>query len=183
MSKKGIFPYKWGFTLLWSLRDIFFSPKQLIRRLSLNSKMTVLEVGCGPGYFSGFIANELSEGKLVISDIQEEMLSLARKRMDKRKIKNIEYYLCDGYSFSFENNRFDVIFLVTVIGEVENKDLYIAEFYRILKPDGLLSITEFAGDSDKMSIEEVKGLVLEQNFSIDRLWGSRNRYTINFRKK
>lgn len=74
------------------------------------------------------------------------------------------------------------IFLVTVIDEVENKDICLNEFFRILKPGGILSISEQAGDPDKISTEEVKELAAMPGFVFDRLYGTERNYTINFRK-
>lgn len=48
--------------------------------------------------------------------------------------------------------------MVTVLGEVENQNEYILEFYRMLKVGGVLSISEQAGDADKMNVDEIKEL-------------------------
>jgi ubiquinone/menaquinone biosynthesis C-methylase UbiE len=182
-ASKGVFPYQKAFTLLIPFRNIFLSPKQIIKRLELKDDLNVLEVGPGPGYFSVKVAKVLSRGKLVLADIQQEMLDYARKRLDKRGIKNVEYYLCNGNNFRFADNSFDRIFMVTVIGEVENKKEYLAEFYRILKPNGLLSISELAGDPDKLTIYEVKDLAANSNFEFYYIYGNQKNYTINFKKK
>lgn len=47
-SGKGIFPPKYAFTLLIPFRNIFLSPKKLIRRLALQDDHTVLEIGQVP---------------------------------------------------------------------------------------------------------------------------------------
>ena len=181
-SSKGIFPYQFAFTLLVPLRNIFLSPKQLIKRLELEDHQKVLEVGPGPGYFSIPVAKVLINGRLVIADIQQEMLDYAKKRIEKKELKNIEYYLCDGNTFRFPNHAFDRIFMVTVIGEVENKKTYMDEFLRMLKPGGILSISEAAGDPDKMTREELQELAVTSGFEFYGIYGNRRNYTINFKK-
>ena len=47
-----------------------------------------MEVGSGPGYFSAEIAKIIPDGKLILTDIQEEMLELARKRLSRKRITN-----------------------------------------------------------------------------------------------
>jgi ubiquinone/menaquinone biosynthesis C-methylase UbiE len=141
-----------------------------------------MEVGSGPGYFSAEIARVIPDGKLILTDIQEEMLELARKRLSRKRITNIEYHLCNGIDIPFEDNKFDLIYMVTVLGEVENKEQYIREIFRILKPGGVLSISEQAGGPDKISIEEIKKLVYGFEFKFDKLYGTKNNFTINFRK-
>ena len=181
-SGKGVFPYQYAFTLLLPIRNIFLSPKKLIERLHLTDNNFVLEVGSGPGYFSTKIAEEIPYGKLVLADIQTEMLDIAKKRLHKRNISNAEYYLCGGHAFDLQSNYFDRIFLISVLGEVTNKDIYLSEFYRMLKQNGILSISELAGDPDKMSINEVKILAEKYNFNFSELFGTERNYTINFKK-
>lgn len=182
VAKKGVFPYQFAFTLLIPLRNIFLSPKKLIQRLELKENYQVLEVGSGPGYFSAGVARAIPKGKLILTDIQLEMLVLAEKRLSKKQIFNVEYHLSNGVDFPFNSNGFDLIYMVTVLGEVENKEEYIKEFFRLLGPGGILSISEQAGDPDKMSIDEIKNLLANSGFKFDRLYGTENNFTINFRK-
>ena len=181
-AAKGVFPYQMAFTLLIPFRNIFLSPGQLINRLELQDDLTVMELGPGPGYFSIKVAKKLTCGKLILADIQQEMLDYARKRVNRKKIKNVEYYLCDGKTFRFEDNFFDRIYMITVIGEVENKDAYMKEMHRMLKKGGILSVSELAGDPDKMSIDEIKHLTGKHHFSFYKLYGKESNYTINFKK-
>lgn len=181
-SAKGIFPHQWAFTLLFPLRNLVLSPKELIGRMKLTPEMNMLEVGPGPGYFSVSVAKFLSRGNLVLADIQPEMLEKARKRIQKRKLRNVDYHLCDGQKFKLSGNHFDCIFMVTVLGEVENRDLYLSEFYRMLKKGGVLSISEQAGDPDKLTLEETSKLAQKHGFAFDELFGNARNYTINFRK-
>lgn len=182
-SQKGIFPAKYAFTLLLPLRNIFLSPRKLIQRLKLQENHTVLEVGPGPGYFSVQVAKTLKTGKLVLLDIQKEMLAIAKKRLARRNLENIEYVLTDGESLALESNSFDRIFLVTVLGEVENRDAYFREFHRILKPDGILSISELAGDPDKLRIDDVQAIASAHGFALEQIFGKERNFTINFKKK
>ncbi|MCW8946465.1 MAG: methyltransferase domain-containing protein [Sedimenticola thiotaurini] len=182
-SGKGVFPPKYAFTLLIPFRNIFLSPRKLIQRLDLKEDHKVLEIGPGPGYFSTHVAKKLKRGRLVLLDIQCEMLDFSKKRLDKRKITNVEYKLTDGVSIDLESDDFDRIFMVTVIGEVDNQSNYLNEINRILKEDGVLSISELAGDPDKLSIEELQSLVTAHGFEASDIFGSKLNYTVNFRKK
>ncbi|TKB27434.1 methyltransferase domain-containing protein [Desulfopila sp. IMCC35006] len=181
-SGKGVFPPEYAFTLLFPLRNIFLSPQKLIQRLDLKEDHTILEIGPGPGYFSTYVARKLRKGRLYLLDIQQEMLDIAKKRLDKRKITNVIYTLTDGISLDLESDFFDRVFMVTVIGEVENKTGYLKEIYRILKVDGILSISELAGDPDKLSMDELQSLVIAHGFTVSAVFGSKRNYTINFKK-
>ncbi|MEJ5352401.1 MAG: methyltransferase domain-containing protein [Melioribacteraceae bacterium] len=181
-TSKGVFPHQMAFTLLIPFRNIFLSPKKLVKRLELENNFNVLEVGSGPGYYSVYVAKNLTDGNLVIADIQPEMLNYAKKRIDKKRIHNVEYYLCNGISFDFKDNYFDRIFLVAVVGEVENKSEYFNEFFRMLKKGGILSISELGGDPDKLTAEEIKRLAETAGFEFYKLYGNKFNFTINFKK-
>lgn len=141
-----------------------------------------MELGPGPGYFSIHVAKKLKSGRLYLADIQQEMLDYAKKRFEKRKLNNVEYSLCNGKTFNYDDNYFDIIYMVTVIGEVENKDEYIKEFYRMLNPNGILSISELAGDPDKMPMEALRCLIEQHNFKYYNVYGNQKNFTINFKK-
>ena len=143
---------------------------------------TVLELGCGPGYFSPFIAKSIPKGKLYLADIQPQMLEKARKRLEKKKITNVEFKLCDGNSLPFADMMFDVAYLVTVLGEVANTDLYVRELFRVLKSGGILSVSEQAGDPDSIPLQELETLLLPAGFVSDTIFGKNRTYTANFRK-
>lgn len=181
-SGKGVFPPRYAFILLIPFRNIFLSPKKLIQRLDLKEHHNVLEIGPGPGYFSTHVAKKLTNGRLVLLDIQQEMLDFSRKRLEKRGIKNVDYKLTNGNSLELESSFFDRVFMVTVIGEVENKDNYLKEIYRILKQDGILSISELAGDPDKLGLDDLKSLVTAYDFEVKEVFGNRLNFTVNFKK-
>lgn len=182
IAKKGLFPPQLAFTLLIPLRNIILSPKKLVKRLDLKKDYRVLEVGCGPGYFSPKVARTIPNGELVLTDIQREMLRKAKKRLSRKNVSNVEYHLSNGIDFPFKDNEFDCIYMVTVMGEIENQEQYVKAFLRILRPGGIVSISEQAGDPDKMSIKEVKKLFNKFNFKFDKIYGSKRNYTINFVK-
>ncbi len=182
-SGKGVFPPRYAFTLLVPLRNIFLSPKQLLKRLDLHENHVVLEIGPGPGYFSSHVAERLTSGRLVLLDIQQEMLDYAKKRLDKKKVTNVDYRLSDGHCLDLEDSVFDRIFMVTVLGEVDNKDGYLEDIYRILKEDGVLSISELAGDPDKLSLAEVQSLVSAHGFAVQDVLGGRFNRSISQRER
>jgi len=181
-SGKGVFPWQWAFTLLFSFRNIFLSPSQLLKRLELDANQTVLELGPGPGYFSTHVASALKNGKLFLADIQQEMLDYARTRLEKRKLSNVEYYLCDGLGFNFADESFDRIFMVTVLGEVDQKEKYMNEFYRLLKPAGILSVSEQGGDPDKLEQQQIMNLAAKSGFTFYKCYGSKRNFTMNFKR-
>ena len=112
---------------------------------------------------------------------QPEMLAYTEKRLRRQHIDNVDYYLCDGTHFDFPDQSFDRIVLITVLGEVANQAEYLAEFRRLLRPDGLLSVSETAGDPDKPSRTELRDLMRQNGFEMADEYGSERNFTLNFK--
>lgn len=169
--------------LLNPLRGLLFSPGRLLRRLDLREDSRVLELGPGPGYFSPSVARAIPKGTLVLVDIQDRMLDMARKRMEKRKIGNVEYRMGDAAALPCDDDSFDVVFLVAVLGEVADRRACLKEVRRVLRSGGMLSVTEMKlGDPDFIPINELLKSVEAEGFwsrSLREGWFS---HTVDFRK-
>jgi len=179
---KGTYPSFLAFWLKLPLRRLILSPGKLAARLNLEKTFRVLEIGPGPGYFSIEVAKHLTEGHLELLDIQKDMLEKARKRIAASGLDNVGFICGDASELPFKENSFDVVFLVAVLGEVSAPEACIKSIYRVLKPGGLLSITEQPGDPDFVPSHTVRSLVEKQGFKFVKFYGKNKNYTVNFRK-
>jgi ubiquinone/menaquinone biosynthesis C-methylase UbiE len=187
MAKKhepGPMPYTQAHHLLNPLRKLVLSPKKLAQRLDLKPDSSVLELGPGPGYFSPEVARSIPHGKLVLVDVQQEMLDMARERLERKGFDNVEYRRGDAASLPLDTEFFDVVFLVAVLGEVPDRDACLQEIRRVLRPDGLLSLTEMKlGDPHRIPMPEMLNSVQAVGFRRCAEFGNFLHYTINFRNK
>jgi len=178
---KGVCPYEFSFTLMNPFRRFILSPSELLDRLQLEKDFCVLELGPGPGYFSPEVAKDLTEGHLLLVDIQKEMLERNRKRLEKQNITNTVSIHGDGEILPVASGACDVVFLVAVLGEVPQPRLCIREMGRVLQDGGLLSITEQPGDPDHLSINTVCNLAETEGFTVLESFGKDKNFTVNFR--
>src|SRR5215472_4747496 len=88
LTGPGRYPVEYARWLLNPLRCLIMPPGQIARCLQLRSTDRVLEVGCGPGFFSPPIARRLDAGHLALFDAQAPMLEMARQRMAKQRLAN-----------------------------------------------------------------------------------------------
>lgn len=181
-SHKGIYPAKYAGFLLLPFRALQLSPSRLLRRMALKPTDTVLEIGCGPGYFSPAVAGHLTKGKLVLFDYQDAMLDIAERRLKQRGLSNYERHQGDAKALPLADARFDAAFLVTVLGEVGDPVRALAEAARILKPGGLLSVSELAGDPDYVRFDDLKRMAEGAGLRFEHRFGPRFAYTANFTK-
>lgn len=174
--------YKKADHLLNPLRKFILSPSKLTSYLSLKQSANVLELGCGPGYYSAAVARNIPNGKLMLVDIQQEMLDMAKKRLAALGVSNVDYVQADAAALPFENDAFDTVFLIAVLGESSDKEMCIKELHRVLREGGLLSVSEQSYDPHFIPVSEMKSL-LGDMFDCERTYGSSRNYTSNFRKK
>ena len=158
------------------------SPQKLVARLALTATSHVLEVGAGSGFYSVEVARRVSEGHLELLDLQPEMLKKAQQKLEAKGLSNVGYTLADADKLPFKDDSFNALFLVAVLGEVANQKAFLSEAHRVLKPGGILSISEHLPDPDFSPLAKVKSLVEKEGFEFFERYGARWSYTVNFRK-
>ena len=113
--------------------DSFEQNKLLPFLGNLNNKK-ILEVGAGTGRLSSRLAEY---GALVTAfDISPEILKVLHK-----KNKNIATVIGDAESLPFPNNTFDIVTAAFLIVHLKELKYFFNEAYRVLKPSGLLALT------------------------------------------
>ena len=154
----GLYPVEYASWLLNPLRYLIVPPGRIVGRLQLLPTDRVLEIGCGPGFFSPAIARQLATGHLTLLDAQAPKLRMAARRLEERGLANVTRVLGLAESLPFANAVFDVVFMVTALGEVRDRATAVKEAARVLRPGGRFSSTEAAGDPDRVSRPELDEL-------------------------
>ena len=179
---RGVFPHEMSFLLELPWRSLVLSPQELIARLNLTATSRVLEVGAGSGFYSVGVARKISKGHLELLDLQPEMLKKSRRKLEAEGLANVGYTLADAGELPLKANSFDVIYLVAVLGEIADQRAFLREAHRVLKPAGILSISEHLPDPDFSTPAKVKSLAAKEGFEFMNRYGRWWSYTANFRK-
>lgn len=115
----------WWYKGLRDVLDYYLSQK--------GQKLKILDAGCGSGINIKFL---LSKAHLVYGiDFSNDAISLCKKR----RLKNVKKGSI--LKIPFRNNFFDALICIDVLGSMSsnrNIEKAIQEFYRVLKPNGLL---------------------------------------------
>ncbi|MBN1764394.1 MAG: class I SAM-dependent methyltransferase [Sedimentisphaerales bacterium] len=155
----------------------------ILERINLNSGMRLLDVGCGPGRITIPAAEKVgSKGLVVAFDMQKTMLEKLKKRVADSGLKNVRTILGTIDKATLKNNYFDRAILVTVLGEIRDREKALSVIYKALKKNGIISITEVFPDPDYQSRHKVKKLAETAGFRFDRRYGSFPTFTMNFIK-
>lgn len=180
---RGAYPHELAFLLTLPLRRLIQPPGALLRRLGLARDSHVLEIGPGPGYFSVDVARAVPSGRLVLYDLQREMLAKTRRRLARDRAANAAFVQGDGARLPFRAGSFDVAFLVAVLGEVPDPEACVESLRRVLRPGGLLSLSETIGDPDALSQEQARALVERNGFEVEAVFTDRVGFTMNARSR
>jgi len=89
-----------------------------------------IEFGCGTGYFTEAITQKYKN--IVATDVSEDLLKIAKKRLSKYPEITIQKENCMDTSFPSE--KFDSVFMANLIHVIENPFSALQECYRILNP-------------------------------------------------
>lgn len=114
---------------------------EIIRVLKPNGTDVILDVASGTGEPGLAIASRLTGGMVIITDLSEDMLSMARENAARQRIGNIDTWACDACDLPFADNTFDAI--SCRLGFMFFHDIPRAarEMVRVLKPGGRIAVS------------------------------------------
>ena len=176
MGRGKVYPAARAGALLNPVRRLVQSPTRTVRSMGLQANWSVLEIGCGPGFFTPSIAAAVAPGRPVALDLQAEMLHWVRRRVDVGLVN------ADATVLPFATGSFEAALIATVLGEVPLPGRCLAEVARILKPTGVLCVAETRRDSDFTRLSEVVSLVEPLGFRLTSRQGPRWQYVARFKR-
>jgi ubiquinone/menaquinone biosynthesis C-methylase UbiE len=112
---------------------------EIIARIKPAGKDLVLDIAAGTGEPGLTIATMLKGGKVTITDLSEDMLTIAKENAAKRGINNIETKACDVCELPFADNSFDAISCRFGFMFFPDMQLAANEMARVLKPGGRMA--------------------------------------------
>lgn len=162
------------------------SPREVVGRSGIVPAMKVLELGGGSGAFTTAAAGAVGEGGTVYAmDLQRGMLRQLQEKLARpanQQPVSVELIQASAYHLPFSDGSLDLAYLVAVLQEIPDRARALREIRRVLKPGGVLAVTELLPDPDyplrstTVRICQREGFVLVGNSG--NLWN----YTVRFRK-
>ncbi|MBA7696575.1 2-methoxy-6-polyprenyl-1,4-benzoquinol methylase [subsurface metagenome] len=165
-------------------RKFIQKPETVVERMRLKPGMIIIEIGPGKGSYTKALAkNILPDGKVYALDIQESIIIRLKKRIEKEGITNIIPKIDDAYNLSFEDESVDRVLMIACLPEIPDPIRVLKELKRVLKPDGLISLSEMLPDPDYPRRKTEKKWAEEAGFDLDEQFGNWFIYQLNFKKK
>jgi ubiquinone/menaquinone biosynthesis C-methylase UbiE len=144
----------WAYRLMvWEYRihDLLGldKPQSHLSAAPVRAGMVVVDWGCGPGRYTGSLAQLVGkEGKVYAVDIQPMAIQLTRDRLTREQLANVVPLLIDSYTTLITSSSVDLVLLLHTLHSIGDVDALLGEVRRILRPGGYLFM-----DSGHLKIE------------------------------
>lgn len=165
-KKNRICPVEHAGVLDLNLRKLIQNPKKILKPY-INNGMTVLDLGCGPGFFTLEISKIIgTSGKVIAADLQEGMLEKIRKKIENSSIyNNIKLHKCQKNKIGILE-KVDFILVFYMLHEIPDQSAFLKELKILLKPEGKILIVEPKFHVSKNDFNDSMMIIKDDGFSI-----------------
>ncbi len=142
MKKDRVCPVeKAGSLEIW-IRKLLQNPKRMLNKY-IREGMTILDYGCGPGFFTTEMARMAGEsGKVIAADLQQGMLDKLKERIEGTEIeKRIRLHRCEEERIGI-SEKVDFVLAFYLFHELPDQEKALREIRSVLKPGGLFYMAE-----------------------------------------
>ncbi len=160
--------YRHAFVLDNVIRRLLQSPKKIVGPY-ISSGHTVIDLGCGPGYFTIEMARMVGEtGRVIAVDIQNEMLA---KVAGKAALLNLEERIFFHHSTQDaiglgENVTADFILAYYMVHETRDQGAFFSQIRNLIADDGLVLIVEPPFHVTSREFEQMARIAQKSGFTI-----------------
>lgn len=109
-----------------------------ILKLGIITGMNVLDVGCGAGVMTSWLAKQVGpEGTVTAIDNSEEQLNVTIQRLKKENLSNVKTKVLSAYDIAKLNEKFDLIYCRFVLHHLHSPRKTLKLFFENIKPQGM----------------------------------------------
>ncbi len=120
--------------------------RMAINQTGVRAGQSVLDLAGGTGDLAAKLSERVGDnGRVVLADINESMVSVGRDRMiDRGIVNNLHYTLADAEQLPFKPGSFDCITMAFGLRNVTDKQRALESMFSVLRPGGRLLVLEFS---------------------------------------
>lgn len=123
--------------------------KEAAKECVINKKaIRVLDVATGTGELALSIMRQVEKSKrkihIVGLDFNKDMLKIAKEKVEKRGLRNIEFMMGDALALDLGNSTFDLVTSGFALRNFDDLQQFIKESYRVLAPGGKIVFLDVA---------------------------------------
>jgi len=156
--------------LIFELEEVRFkrwldkNASEVLAEVGVRAGQVVLDFGCGSGTYTIPAAKLVGEGGRVYAlDISRRALDRMEEKAKQEGLRNIVQIVAfGGEEIRLEDETIDLMLLIDVLHEIDNREALFHEAYRILKQGGVVSIYPMhVAEEDVERLATSRGLNLE----------------------
>ena len=104
----------------------------LVEKARHNPSLTLLDVGAGSGTITASLAPYMPQGKIIATDISNEILQRAKQHAEKVGVGGIvETREANVYELPFKDGEFDVVHASMVLAHLDDPVKAVGEMIRV----------------------------------------------------
>ena len=131
-----------AWTLGSPLRRLTMNADKVLTRMGVQEGLAILELGCGPGFFTLPAARRVKNGTVYALDIYPMMTETVENKVRRHRLENVKTINSPASNTGLKDESIDLILCIDVLSDISEMDPVLQEMHRILKPDGILSVYE-----------------------------------------
>lgn len=122
---------------------------KLTAKLDIKAHSRILDVGCGMGGSSIYLAKKF-EAIVTGITLSQKQIAIASHEVECEHIQNVDFKIEDALSLaSFADNSFDIVWSLESCEQFFDKKLFLQQAYRVLKPNGKLMLATWCSGSEE----------------------------------
>lgn len=138
------------------LLPLLKNPYRSLETAGLRQGQKVVEVGCGPGFFTIPVSKIVgTDGIVYAIDVNPRAVKRVKEKMQKYGIVNIRPILGNAANSGLPDDSIDLAFIFGLRYIAGGLCNLISEMHRLLKLGGILSFEKTTGSDDKL-VEDVE---------------------------
>jgi ubiquinone/menaquinone biosynthesis C-methylase UbiE len=124
------------------LRRFTMNANRVLARMGVREGLAILEVGCGPGFFTLPAARMAGNGTIYALDVHPMMTEDVEKKIRKYRLQNVKSINSPASRTGLQDESIDLILCIDVLSDISDLHASLREMHRVLKAAGTLSVYE-----------------------------------------
>lgn len=159
---------------------MFADPNSILSGFDLKSGMHVADLGTGSGFYALAAARLVgSKGRVYAVEVQKDLLDRVKNNASREGLYNVEVVWGDietSGGTHVRDSSMDRVIVSNTLFQIEEKERFVREVYRILRPGGKVLVIDWSDTSDLsgpdrnhlVSEEAARGIFENGGFSFEK---------------
>jgi ubiquinone/menaquinone biosynthesis C-methylase UbiE len=138
-------------------RDIFRPRLNILKEVGIKTGFNVVDYGCGPGSYITPLASLVGQnGHVYAIDVNPLAIQSVQRLVSKKGLSNIVTIVTDCNT-GLPSGCMDIVLLYDILHGLEERDRVLVEISRVLKTNGILSVSDHHMKKEKIVSQIIDG--------------------------